>query len=188
MSDKPTTDRITEYQQRLDAMNKQIAITSEELQACPERWTLKYVLENHQNHKEAIEDVLELLRKQPTDETQVEQEVRLLLEDRNKIGRETYGKGLDHSDLKWNWNDMALEEIMDFIKYFMAQKLRAQHGIELTDENIEYVAGKIYYDRTGHALNKEVEFIKQDWYNEAKNQIENYNYLTQLLWGADTQK
>lgn len=185
MNNEPTTDRITEYQEKLDDINEQITATELLMRARPERWTLKYILEDHQNHKKAIEDILELLRNIPADETEVEKETIKLIQQRNKVGRETYGTGLNHSDLQYRWPDEALQEIADALKYVMAQKLRVQHGIEITDKNIKYVAGKIFYDRTGRVLEDEIAFIKRDWYIEAEERIENYNYLTQLLWGEN---
>lgn len=180
MTDETTTDRIAEYKEKLDTVNERIAATVELIQKYPERWTLKYTLDGLRSHKTAIENQTQ--KEQSLDKTQVEIEVQRLLDARNKVGRDTYGKGLNHSDLQHNWYDMALEEGMDLLKYIMAQKLRVQHGVELTDENIQYVAGKIYYDRIGRDLKDEGVFVKKNGYTEASERIENFNYITRLLW------
>lgn len=56
--------------------------------------------------------------------TEVELEVRRLFEQRDQIGRETYGKGLDYNDPHYNWINMAIEELIDLLKYLIALKMR----------------------------------------------------------------
>ena len=46
----------------------------------------------------------------------------LVIERRIK-GRETYGRGLTHTDA-YDWNRMALEEAMDLAQYLAAENLR----------------------------------------------------------------
>ena len=57
-------------------------------------------------------------------ETDVEIETIKIIKERNKKGRETYGKGLDYTDVKYNWLDMAIEEAADLLKYLVAEKLK----------------------------------------------------------------
>lgn len=56
-------------------------------------------------------------------ETEVEKETVRIIHERNAKGRETYGQGLEHTDPKWDWTDMAIEEAADLLKYLVAQKL-----------------------------------------------------------------
>lgn len=58
------------------------------------------------------------------DETEVEKETIRVIQQRNEIGRQTYGQGLIHTDEKYDWIDMAIEEAADLLKYLIAQKLR----------------------------------------------------------------
>lgn len=102
------TDETNGLIEQLDKVNERISTTQELIHKHPERWTLKYILDGLYSHKASIED-----QPSPPEQTQVEKEVQDLLDARNKVGRETYGKGLDHSDLKWNWYDMALEACMN---------------------------------------------------------------------------
>ena len=46
-----------------------------------------------------------------------------LIAQRRRKGRETYGKGLDHTDA-YDWNQMALEEALDLAQYLAAENLR----------------------------------------------------------------
>lgn len=57
--------------------------------------------------------------------TKVETETIRTIQERNKKGRETYGKGLDYRD-DYDWLDMAIEECADMLKYLVAEKLRRQ--------------------------------------------------------------
>lgn len=45
-----------------------------------------------------------------------------LLSERRKVGRNTYGKGLDHNEDR-DWNQMALEEALDLAQYLAAENL-----------------------------------------------------------------
>lgn len=56
--------------------------------------------------------------------TEVELEARRLFEERDEIGRKSYGKGLDYNDPMHNWINMAIEELIDLLKYLIALKLR----------------------------------------------------------------
>jgi len=58
--------------------------------------------------------------------TETEQLVLDILAQRRKEGRETYGKGIDYKDKEYDWNDEMLDEILDLLTYFAAQKLRMQ--------------------------------------------------------------
>jgi len=57
-------------------------------------------------------------------ETEVELETIKIIQEANQRGRVTYGQGLEHTDEKWDWIDMAIEEAADLLKYLVAQKLR----------------------------------------------------------------
>ena len=58
--------------------------------------------------------------------TEVEQETLRIIHERNVKGRQTYGKGLDHTDTEYDWLDMTIEECADMLKYLIAEKLRRQ--------------------------------------------------------------
>ena len=54
---------------------------------------------------------------------------------RRKAGRETYGQGLEHTDSRWDWRQMALEEMVDGCQYLIAETLRLKDRIrELEDK------------------------------------------------------
>ena len=54
---------------------------------------------------------------------------------RRKAGRETYGQGLEHTDDRWDWRQMALEEMVDGCQYLIAETLRLKDRIrELEDK------------------------------------------------------
>jgi hypothetical protein len=56
-----------------------------------------------------------------------------LIAQRRRKGRETYGKGLDHTDA-YDWNQMALEEALDLAQYLAAENLRLrQRSIQVRD-------------------------------------------------------
>lgn len=63
-------------------------------------------------------------KKDINSKTPVEIEALRLFEERDQIGRTTYNQGLDYNDPKYNWIDMALEELVDLLKYLIALKLR----------------------------------------------------------------
>jgi hypothetical protein len=46
-----------------------------------------------------------------------------LIAQRRRKGRETYGRGLEHTD-NYDWNQMALEEALDLAQYLAAENLR----------------------------------------------------------------
>jgi hypothetical protein len=48
---------------------------------------------------------------------------------RRKQGRVTYGQGLDHRDARWDWRQMALEEMVDGCQYLIAEVKRLQDRI-----------------------------------------------------------
>ena len=56
--------------------------------------------------------------------TEVEKEFQKLVDDRNEVGRHSYGKGLEWEDKPpEEWIDFALEEAVDYCKYLIALKL-----------------------------------------------------------------
>ena len=56
-----------------------------------------------------------------------------LIAQRRRKGRETYGKGLDHTDA-YEWNQMALEEALDLAQYLAAENLRLrQRAMQVRD-------------------------------------------------------
>ena len=69
--------------------------------------------------------------------TETERLVLDILKQRRKKGRETYGKGIDYKDEKYNWNDEILDEILDALTYFAAQKLRMRDEERRKKEEIE---------------------------------------------------
>ena len=48
---------------------------------------------------------------------------------RRKAGREAYGQGLEHTDARWDWRQMALEEMVDGCQYLIAETLRLKDRI-----------------------------------------------------------
>ena len=60
--------------------------------------------------------------------TLAEQHFDNLLADRRRIGRNTYGKGLDHAEDR-DWNQMALEEALDLAQYLAAENLRLREQL-----------------------------------------------------------
>jgi hypothetical protein len=56
-----------------------------------------------------------------------------LIAQRRRKGRETYGRGLEHTDA-YDWNQMALEEALDLAQYLAAENLRLrQRAIQVRD-------------------------------------------------------
>lgn len=51
-----------------------------------------------------------------------------LIEERRKVGRNTYGKGLDHAEDR-DWQQMALEEALDLAQYLSAENLRLREQL-----------------------------------------------------------
>lgn len=60
--------------------------------------------------------------------TLAEQHFDMLLEDRRRQGRRTYGRGLNHND-EYEWNQMALEEALDLAQYLAAENLRLREQL-----------------------------------------------------------
>lgn len=56
-----------------------------------------------------------------------------LIAQRRRKGRETYGRGLEHTDA-YDWNQMALEEALDLAQYLAAENLRLrQRAMQVRD-------------------------------------------------------
>ena len=51
-----------------------------------------------------------------------------LIAQRRRKGRETYGRGLEHTD-NYDWNQMALEEALDLAQYLAAENLRLRQRV-----------------------------------------------------------
>jgi nucleotide-binding universal stress UspA family protein len=54
--------------------------------------------------------------------TEAELHFDTLIAQRRRRGRETYGRGLTHTD-DYDWNQMALEEALDLAQYLSAENL-----------------------------------------------------------------
>lgn len=61
-----------------------------------------------------------------------------LIAQRRCKGRETYGRGLEHTD-KYDWNQMALEEALDLAQYLAAENLRLRQRVIQTRDMIARV-------------------------------------------------
>jgi hypothetical protein len=61
-----------------------------------------------------------------------------LIAQRRRKGRETYGRGLEHTD-KYDWNQMALEEALDLAQYLAAENLRLRQRVTQTRDMIARV-------------------------------------------------
>lgn len=61
-----------------------------------------------------------------------------LIAQRRRKGRETYGRGLEHTD-KHDWNQMALEEALDLAQYLAAENLRLRQRVIQTRDMIARV-------------------------------------------------
>ena len=57
-----------------------------------------------------------------------------LIAQRRRKGRETYGRGLEHTD-KYDWNQMALEEALDLAQYLAAENLRDRKSTRLNSSH-----------------------------------------------------
>lgn len=55
--------------------------------------------------------------------TEAEKHFDKLLAERRSIGRNTYGKGLQHDDI-YCWDQMALEEALDLAQYLSVKNLQ----------------------------------------------------------------
>jgi hypothetical protein len=60
--------------------------------------------------------------------TLAEQHFDRLINERRSTGRNTYGKGLDHTEDR-DWNQMALEEALDLAQYLAAENLRLREQL-----------------------------------------------------------
>ena len=60
--------------------------------------------------------------------TQAEHHFDRLITERRSMGRNTYGKGLDHTEDR-DWNQMALEEALDLAQYLSAENLRLREQL-----------------------------------------------------------
>lgn len=60
--------------------------------------------------------------------TPAEQHFDKLLAQRRAVGRNNYGKGLDHAEDR-DWNQMALEEALDLAQYLAAENLRLREQL-----------------------------------------------------------
>jgi len=60
--------------------------------------------------------------------TLAEQHFDRLITERRSMGRNTYGKGLDHTEDR-DWNQMALEEALDLAQYLSAENLRLREQL-----------------------------------------------------------
>ena len=74
--------------------------------------------------------------------TEAEMEFDRFVATRRAQGRVTYGQGLEHTDVRWNWERMALEELADACQYLIAQTLRLQYALdEARGTHIMFVSG-----------------------------------------------
>lgn len=62
------------------------------------------------------------------DRTEAEKHYDELVAERRAKGRETYGRGLTHTD-DYDWTRMAMEEAMDLSQYLAAENLRLKDDI-----------------------------------------------------------
>lgn len=60
--------------------------------------------------------------------TLAEQHFDRLIVERRSMGRNTYGKGLDHTEDR-DWQQMALEEALDLAQYLSAENLRLREQL-----------------------------------------------------------
>ncbi len=70
--------------------------------------------------------------------TEAEKHLDALIEERRQKGRDTYGKGLTHTD-DYDWDQMAMEEALDMIQYLAAQNLRLRteaRGLNLSEYQV----------------------------------------------------
>lgn len=68
------------------------------------------------------------------EKTEAEQHFDRLIAERRATGRETYGRGLTHTDA-YNWNMMALEEALDMCQYLAAQNLRLHLALKMLGQH-----------------------------------------------------
>jgi hypothetical protein len=72
--------------------------------------------------------------------TEAEKHFDALIAQRRAKGRETYGKGLDHT-ADYNWQQMALEEALDLAQYLAAENL-------LLRERLDAVGARLHQIKT----------------------------------------
>ena len=75
------------------------------------------------SNKEAKQEV------QPPDLTEAEKFFDSVVVERRAKGRQTYGRGLTHTD-EYDWNRMAMEEAMDLAQYLAAENTRLRDRIK----------------------------------------------------------
>jgi hypothetical protein len=66
--------------------------------------------------------------------TEAEKAFDAFVAGRRKQGRVTYGQGLEHTDARWDWSRMALEEMVDACQYLVAENLRLRDALEAKHE------------------------------------------------------
>ena len=64
----------------------------------------------------------------PADLTEAERFFDSVVRERRATGRQTYGRGLTHTD-DYDWNRMAMEEAMDLAQYLAAENTRLRDRI-----------------------------------------------------------
>ncbi len=62
--------------------------------------------------------------------TEAEKAFDEFIRSRREQGRKTYGQGLEHTDARWNWERMALEELGDACQYLIAETKRLRDALE----------------------------------------------------------
>jgi cell shape-determining protein MreC len=66
----------------------------------------------------------------PIERTDAEIRFDELVASRRRTGRATYGQGLEASDKRYSWPQMALEEALDLGQYLAAENVRLMRDIE----------------------------------------------------------
>lgn len=69
------------------------------------------------------------------EKTKAEKHFDAILKERREKGRETYGKGLTHTD-HYDWNVMAMEEAMDLAQYLATENLRLRDTIAILRDEL----------------------------------------------------
>lgn len=92
------------------------------------------------------------------DRTEAEKHYDALVATRREKGRETYGRGLTHTDSQYDWTHMALEEAMDLSQYLAAENLRLRDSISLLSRQLEEAEDVLrrFQDQTPAALKREL--------------------------------
>lgn len=76
-------------------------------------------------------------------------------------GMEKYGQALDPYDKKYDWLQMAEEELADMAKYFKAEQYKRNYVMELVMEQIEHVQKHAETTRDDYTVNA-MEDIKKN--------------------------